>query len=224
MNNKLNLSSVTLCCVSNVKHNRQLEVLNFCSKEIIFGEVLFITNTNSNIINDKIKIIETPLLNNISYPKDWSEFMIYDLKNFIQTDFLIFVHHDGFIVNPQNWNDDFLNYDYIGAPWPKNMFMDDFSENIRVGNGGFSLRSKKLLHIFTDLNIKWEAYRDHWHDDGFISMANINKLRQHGIKIPTADLAYKFSRELYCDDLDNTIEPFGVHGFFNNNEIYKNYF
>ena len=36
------------------------------------------------------------------------------------------------------WDPKFLNYDYIGALWPH------YKEN-QVGNGGFSLRSKKLL-------------------------------------------------------------------------------
>lgn len=36
----------------------------------------------------------------------------------ITTDFNIAVQADGFAVNLDAWDDDFLNYDYIGAPWP----------------------------------------------------------------------------------------------------------
>ena len=32
------------------------------------------------------------------------------------------IHSDGYVINPSAWRDDFLDYDYIGAPWPKNKF------------------------------------------------------------------------------------------------------
>ena len=38
-----------------------------------------------------------------------------ELNNYIDTDFVLIVQHDGFIINPSSWNDDFLK---IG--WPKN--------------------------------------------------------------------------------------------------------
>ncbi len=217
---KLKLSNVTLVCVSNVKHDIQLKVIDHCMELVDFGEAIFITNINLKHNNNKIKIIQTDELSNISYPKDWSEFMIYKLKNFINTDFCLVVHNDGFIVNPESWTDEFLKYDYIGSPWQNNTFIDDNGEIIRVGNGGFSLRSKKLLNVFIDLNIPWEAYRDHWHDDGFISMAHLKELREYGILIPDAQLAYKFGREKNCDDLNNSIKPFGFHGYFEGTDSY----
>ena len=57
------------------------------------------------------------------------------------------------------WSDDFLEYDYIGAPWPNSKngkvdlkkynknIADQIIENIdknQVENGGFSLRSKNF--------------------------------------------------------------------------------
>ena len=55
---------------------------------------------------------------------------------------MLIIQHDGFILNHKAWDNEFLNYDYIGAPvyWMGNKL-------IEVGNGGFSLRSKKLLKI-----------------------------------------------------------------------------
>ena len=37
--------------------------------------------------------------------------------------------------------EDFLDYDYVGAPWPK----EQNDNSLLVGNGGFSLRSKKAM-------------------------------------------------------------------------------
>ena len=65
------------------------------------------------------------------------------LKKYIDTDFCLIIQGDGFVIHPENWTDEFLKYDYIGAPW-RNLAHYSF---IRVGNGGFSLRSKKLLKI-----------------------------------------------------------------------------
>ncbi len=54
--------------------------------------------------------------------------------------------------------DDFLNYDYIGAPYPlpqDNFSYRDIDGNlIRVGNS-VSLRSKKLLDLPIQLDLEW---------------------------------------------------------------------
>ena len=35
--------------------------------------------------------------------------------NMLITDFVLTIQHDGFILNPDAWRDDFFDYDYIGA-------------------------------------------------------------------------------------------------------------
>ena len=40
------------------------------------------------------------------------------IGEYIESDFALVVQDDGHIVNPNNWSDEFLAYDYIGAPWP----------------------------------------------------------------------------------------------------------
>ena len=52
--------------------------------------------------------------------------------------------------------DEFLNFDYIGAPWSEKVQVSpdlvlDMKEN-QVGNGGFSLRSHKLAQITSKIN------------------------------------------------------------------------
>ena len=66
------------------------------------------------------------------------------MKRYINTKFCLVTQWDGWVINSQKWNSEFLNYDYIGAIWP------DYSSN-QIGNGGFSLRSKKLLRSTRDL-------------------------------------------------------------------------
>lgn len=64
----------------------------------------------------------------------------------VDTTHNIIVHPDGFAVNADAWTDEFLTCDYIGAPW---LWWPD-GEN--VGNGGFTLRSRKLYDALLD----WE--------------------------------------------------------------------
>src|SRR4051812_4586663 len=77
---------------------------------------------------------------------DWNRAVVFDLGEFINTEYAMLIHPDGFVVNPDKWRPDFLDYDYVGAPWP--MPNDEYSyrtpngELIRVGNS-VSLRSKR---------------------------------------------------------------------------------
>lgn len=66
----------------------------------------------------------------------YSQFICRELHKHVNTTHCLVVQHDGYIVNPKMWTPRFLLYDYIGAPWQQWKL---------VGNGGFSLRSLKLL-------------------------------------------------------------------------------
>src|SRR5476651_2455270 len=48
--------------------------------------------------------------------RQYSLFVMYCLTHFIDTDFALIVQDDGWVVNGNNWRDEYLNYDYIGAP------------------------------------------------------------------------------------------------------------
>lgn len=226
--NKLILKNVTLIAVSSVKIEATIKALEHSMNLVDFAEVKLVTHLD--IKHDSIKIEKCEEITSI---KDYSEYMVYSLHKHIDTDYALTVQHDGFVVNADSWLDDFYDYDYIGAPWPNNFFMDENSimiqdrdnggKSIRVGNGGFSFRSQKLLNIFNELNIPWEAKENCWHEDGFICMTHLKTLRDNGIKFPDAHLAYKFSREVECEDLDNTREPFGFHNYRDKNTNYPKF-
>lgn len=52
-------------------------------------------------------------------------------------------HWDSWVQNPGAWRDDWLEFDYIGAPWPDGV----------VGNDGFALISSRFLRAVADLHI-----------------------------------------------------------------------
>ncbi len=109
----------------------------------------------------------------------YSEFVIRRLEKFVDTSHALLVQWDGYVLNPKSWLPQFLSSDYIGAPWHGNI----------VGNGGFSLRSKKLLKATA-------RFTDPAHpEDNFICRKHRQELERDGIKFAPADLARQFAIE-----------------------------
>ena len=77
----------------------------------------------------------------------YSRFVMRGLDAHITTPFVLVTQWDGFVIHPEAWSDEFLQYDYIGAPWV------DQPAALSVGNGGFSLRSRRFLHAGHDSRI-----------------------------------------------------------------------
>lgn len=99
---------------------------------------------------------------------EYGWFMLFALWRVVQTEFALVVQDDGWVVNAANWRDEFLDCDYIGAPihlakvdtpqgteW-RNRFAwaDDLQTPghtvTPVQNGGFSLRSRRLMRALVD--------------------------------------------------------------------------
>ena len=80
-----------------------------------FGAVKFITHDITTLSCDDIVVEQCRWLTSV---EAYSHFMIYDLYRHIHTKYCLIVQRDGFITNAESWDDDFYNYDYIGAPWP----------------------------------------------------------------------------------------------------------
>lgn len=213
------LDNVTLISVTSIKIEEHIQSLIKSSSEIQFAKIIlvshekpldlpsFITWENSNQKFD----------DNISY----SKYMIYDLTNHIDTNFCLTVQADGYIIRPNLWTNDFLSYDYIGAPWPLSYtaFIDPFGKHIRVGNGGFSLRSKRLLDVPKHIEIPFEVnggnfYKHTWNqynEDVNISVHNRHLYELMGCKFAPVEIASKFSTEY---DVPESVESFGFHKFF----------
>lgn len=149
--------------------------------------------------------------------KDLEEYNLFYLKKYnkyINTEFLLNIHDDGFILNSDSWTDDFLNYDYIGALWPINGFpsMPIFpGDKDRCGNGAFSLRSKKLLEV----SEKYCPVNNTISEDVNICRENKTIFLQHGIKYAPYELASRFSIEHPVPEAEgqNTLIPHSVKSF-----------
>ena len=169
--------------------------------------------------SDKIKCLQIKKLDKIQY----SHLFLYHLKEIIDTDFCLNIQSDGFIIDGNNWNDDFFQYDYIGAPWLQ------FKEKNCVGNGGFSLRSKKFIEACSKLeynpkidfkqNIPKEKLITP--EDWFCCVHSYEKMISQDIKFADIHTAYSFSVEhpsffkKYDRNDISTYKSFGFHGNFN---------
>lgn len=115
--------------------------------------------------------------------EQWNRFMTKELYRFIPNGHCLFIHDDGYVLNPEAWTDEFLQYDYLGAPWW-------YDEGRNVGNGGFSLRSKRYLDITSESDLDVYAPEDHLQ----IRVGG-DRLTERGIKFAPESLASRFSLE-----------------------------
>jgi len=141
---------------------------------------------------------------------DYSKFLLFALARYIQTDYALIVHRNAHVLRPWKWSPEFLDYDYIGAPWPENTHFTQNGVPVRVGNGGFSLRSKKLLNALNELRLPLtDMGTGFHHEDGVLCVYYRHQLEEYGIKFAPVDVAARFSLEIRCAESD--FEPFGFH-------------
>lgn len=203
------MKNVTIIAVAGTKAVETLKAIKYSCKNLKFAAAKLITP--EDLHDDEVQIIKCEPLDYEQY----NHFIVYRLHEYIDTEFALIVQNDGYVINPDQWSDEFLNYDYIGAPWP--LPQDDFSfrdpeGNIqRVGNGGFSLRSKKILSLAKELNLEWKSYFGYYHEDGFFSCHNRKIYEQQGCKFAPIEVASRFSHENMVEENYGKI-PFGFHG------------
>lgn len=142
-------------------------------------------------------------LNNV---QDYSRFIIKDLPSLIETPYVLIVQADGYAVNPEKWSDSFLEWDYIGAPWPQ---WCSKSWKSMVGNGGFSLRSKKWLDAAKELS---EIHNGEA-EDYFCCKTHVKHFLNRGCKIAPVDVAIRFSFEnkIISHPFWKARDSFGIH-------------
>ena len=209
----LELKNVTLCAVACTKIPDTIYALKKSMRGIHYARVILITHEDLNLTAEGIEVIK---IEKLDY-KGYNHFILYRLKEYIKTDFALIVQNDGYVLRQNKWNDEFLRYDYIGAPWDPDTHFTKEGVNVRVGNGGFSLRSKKLLNI-NELDFPFSDFgTGFFHEDGLLCVHYRKKLEDYGITFAPIAIASTFSRERWCND--SKIFTFGFHN--NRRNIFK---
>jgi Protein of unknown function (DUF5672) len=209
----LKIPNTTLIAVSSVKIEATIFALQASTAGIEFESVKLVTHDKPKDLPGSITYEQCPKINNLD---EYSKFVIYDLTKHVETAHCLLIQHDGFVLRPEKWENEFLNWDYIGAPWKvsPDSYIDRHGEHIRVGNGGFSLRSKNLLEIPSKFSMPFLEERGFYNEDGNICVYNRDFLLSHGIKYAPVEVASRFSKESYIPEYAN-METFGFHGMGN---------
>lgn len=135
---------------------------------------------------------------------DYAWMMMKWIGPLIDTGHALYIQYDGMPWDPDQWDDDFLNYDYIGAVWPWE------PEGQNVGNGGFSLRSKRFLDACRDSAIYMDEKRAQAEDASLCIDHRPYLENIHNIKFAPTEVAHRFSYEV-----ERKGQSWGWHGQWN---------
>jgi hypothetical protein len=199
---RLELPEVTLCAATSVNVSATVAALVECLDRVEFAACHLFTDQTAAAIDARIRVVSVPKMRS---GKCYSDFILTRLVDFVETSHCLIAQWDGFVVDASAWDATFLDYDYIGAPWPQ------FADGRDVGNGGFSLRSRALLQACADPRF----VRGH-PEDVAICRTNRELLEsKHGIHFAPREIAGHFAFER-----EARLHPtFGFHGVFNMIEV-----
>jgi len=227
---KLTLPDVTLLAVTSVEIEQHQISLKISSQNIKFGAVKLLCSSLPKKKYSDIEYVSVAPMDRY----DQNRFLINNLHKYFETSHCLYVESDSFVVNADLWKEEFLKFDYIGAPWPNKIQMNPHATTVLnsvfigspgfpgpipvlnmeencVGNGGFSLRSRKLLKTIAKMNydsIKVPIKNEDLIICHFLYKEMINK----GIHFAPPKLAAQFATEgwhhLYGQDANSV---FGFH-------------
>jgi hypothetical protein len=189
----ISLNEVTLICLTNKDFEGHKQAIDNSCRHIDFGDIKIIWDEKCNSIDE------------------WNRKIIQGLYKYVDTSHAFLIHADGYVNNPFAWDDKWLEYDYIGGPWPlptdDYSYRDEEGDIVRVGNS-VSLRSKRLMERVAQF--EWKPYYGNTNEDGFISVHHRKQLEKEGFKFAPLEEAVKFSIEHRLPEHSGII-PFAFH-------------
>lgn len=197
----IDLPQVTLCALDTRSPGLALAALQRCRQHIHFGRTLLLSHgTQPTPWPEGVEWVD---VGPISSAAEYSSFMLGKLLPLVDTSHVLIAQWDGFVSHADCWEPAFLGVDYLGAPWGK------ARNGHHIGNGGFSLRSRRLLQALQDPVLVAQ-----WHHPEDVCMAQTLRPaleKNHGIVFADLALGQRFAFE-------NEQPPgptFGFHGMVN---------
>lgn len=186
-----------MVAVTSVAVRATVDALQASMRQVDFGRVLLLSD-HATLEADPA--IEWRAIQHLDSRSDYSRFMLRELADHVATSHALCIQWDGFVVNGAAWQNRFLDYDYVGAVWPQ------FSDGHRVGNGGFSLRSRRLLEACKDLPFDGAEA-----EDIVIARTCRDRLEARGMRFAPESVAQQFAYERSPP----SGHEFGFHGAYN---------
>ena len=196
----IDLPDVTLCAIETREHDLMRLAIEDCKGKATFGDVLIFTNKTEQFA-DEGRIIEVP-----DWPEKigWSRCRWQEIAPHLVTSHVLCIEWDAWIWDASKWTDEYLQYDYVGAPW----WYEDFRN---VGNGGFSMRSTALTRYLRKHRDKFPCTTPI--DDDLLCRKYRPALEEKGFTWAPQDVARDFAFECVRPQPDSG--HFGFHGMFN---------
>jgi hypothetical protein len=198
IDNRPELPDVTLVAITSVAVPATVKALQASIAQASFGHALLLSDREPPRAG--VRPFEWRQIDTLRSRADYSRFMLRGLASHVDTSHALCIQWDGFVLNREAWDDGFLDYDYIGAVWPH------FADGYNVGNGGFSLRSRRLLEACRELPLNAAEL-----EDVAICRRWRPQLEERGFRFAPEEIAKQFS---YEREPPNGSE-FGFHGAFN---------
>jgi len=203
---KLQLPDVTLVMIETREHELAALAVSECLDKADFGDVIVLTDHNypERLVwhRSGVRFHRVP-----DWPDKvgWARSMWYDVPPLVRTSHMLCIQWDSWIWTPEMWRDEFLGFDYIGAPWW-------YKDGKNVGNSGFCLKSTRLARYLRDRRDQFPC--DTHVEDDLLCRGYRPKLEDRGFLWAPERIAYDFSYE-GCGADSKPTKHFGFHGAFN---------
>jgi hypothetical protein len=204
----LKLPDVTLVLIETREHALAHLALLECQRKVEFGDVLVFTDQPAQFMRADRRIITVP-----DWPDKvgWSRCFWYEVPLHVRTSHILGIQWDSWVVEPGMWQDEYLHYDFIGAPWW-------YKDGMNVGNGGFSLRSTKFARFIRKNRAQFPCITAL--DDDLYCRKYRPSLQEAGFVWAPEPLAADFAFE--CVQLAGDKKTFGFHAAFNFGKVLGN--
>lgn len=191
---RLVLPQVTLCAATSVNVAATVRALEISLKQADFASCKLFTHAAVTSANPAITVVRIePITSSAAY----SDFILSRMVDHVETSHCLVAQWDGHVIDATRWCPEFVDYDYVGASWPQ------FHDGHDVGNGGFSLRSRRLMALCRD-----HSFHVSHPEDIAIGRRNRAWLEREGMRFAPRTLADRFSTERAGD----IAASFGYHG------------
>jgi hypothetical protein len=198
---KLKLPQVSLVLMETRAHRLARLAVEDCLRHVDFGDVV--------IFSDQFNELRFPgahlvLVQDFPSKLEWCKALWHIVPLFVRTTHALLIQWDSWVLDPAMWRDDWLQYDYIGAPW-------GWPDALNVGNSGFSIRSRRLMDVLRENEETYPVITDG--EDELLCRRYRPSLEGRGLRWAPVEEAQAFAFERMRPGPES--KHFGFHGIYN---------